>query len=95
MVPGILTEPADYFSVGPVFATRTKQTSLPLIGMQGIRRLREEAGAGPRLVAIGGISLATAAQALAAGASMVAIAGALFRQADPAAEFRRWAAELS
>jgi thiamine-phosphate pyrophosphorylase len=94
MVPGILQAPADYFSIGPVFATRTKQTSSPLIGMEGIRRLRAEAGAGPVLVAIGGITLATAAEALAAGATLIAIAGALFRQPDPAAEFRRWMTEL-
>jgi len=94
MVAGILAAPADYFSIGPVFATRTKQTSSPLIGMEGIRRLREEAGVGPVLVAVGGITLATAAEALAAGATVVAVAGAIFRQADPAAEFRRWMAEL-
>jgi thiamine-phosphate pyrophosphorylase len=94
MVPGILGTPVDYFSIGPVFATRTKQTSSPLIGMEGVRRLRAEAGAGPVLVAIGGITLATAAEALAAGASVVAVAGGIFRQKDPAAEFRRWLAEL-
>ncbi|MGO9775704.1 MAG: thiamine phosphate synthase [Terracidiphilus sp.] len=64
MLPGILESPADYFSIGPVFATRTKQTSSPLIGMDGIRQLRAEAGAAPALVAIGGITLATAAEAL-------------------------------
>ena len=94
MLPGILESPADYYSIGPVFATRTKQTSSPLIGMEGVRRLRGEAGPGPVLVAIGGITLATAAEALAAGATLVAIAGALFRQPDPAAEFRRWMTEL-
>src|SRR5208337_3094294 len=85
LVPGILSEPADYFSVGPVFPTRTKQTSKAPIGMDGVRRLRGEAGAGPVLVAVGGITLATAAEALEAGASMVAVAGGIFRQPDPAA----------
>jgi thiamine-phosphate pyrophosphorylase len=94
LLPGILHSGADYFSIGPVYATRTKQTSLPLIGMEGVRRLRDQAGPGPVLVAIGGITLATAPAALAAGASVVAIAGGLFRQPDPAAEFRRWMAEL-
>ena len=94
LLPAILKAPADYYSIGPVFATRTKQTSLPLIGMDGIRHLRAEAGPGPTLVDIGGITLATAAEALSAGATLVAIAGALFRQPDPAAEFRRWLAEL-
>ncbi|HEY1255561.1 MAG TPA: thiamine phosphate synthase [Terracidiphilus sp.] len=95
LLPGILKAPADYFSIGPVFATRTKQTSSPLIGMDGIRRLRAEADHAPVLVAVGGITLATAAEALASGASTIAIAGALFRQPDPAAEFRRWTAALS
>jgi thiamine-phosphate pyrophosphorylase len=94
MLPGILETPADYFSIGIVFPTRTKQTTSPPIGMDGIRRLRAEAGPAPVLAAVGGITLATAAEAILAGATMVAIAGALFRQPDPAAEFRRWMAEL-
>jgi thiamine-phosphate pyrophosphorylase len=94
LVPGILETPADYFSIGVVFPTRTKQVSAPPIGIEGVRRLRELAGPGPVLVAVGGITLATAPAALAAGATLVAIAGALFRQPDPAAEFRRWLAEL-
>jgi thiamine-phosphate pyrophosphorylase len=73
-----------------VFPTRTKQVTAPPIGMEGVRRLRQAAGPKPVLVAIGGITLATAPAALEAGASLVAIAGALFRQADPAAEFRKW-----
>ncbi|MGD0831098.1 MAG: thiamine phosphate synthase [Terracidiphilus sp.] len=94
MVAGILESQADYFSVGPVFATRTKETASPLIGMDGIRRLRAEAGSAPVLVAIGGITLATVAEAFAAGASVVAMAGGIFREADPAVEFRKWMAEL-
>jgi thiamine-phosphate pyrophosphorylase len=95
LVAGILQTPANYFSIGPVFPTRTKQTSTPTIGMDGVRQLRAEAGSGPVLVAVGGITLSTAAEALAAGASVVAIAGALFRQPDPAVEFRKWVRELA
>jgi len=94
LVAGILETPADYFSIGPVFPTRTKKTSTPPIGMDGVLMLRAEAGPGPVLVAIGGITLATAAEALAAGASVVSIAGALFRQPGPAEEFRKWVREL-
>ena len=42
MVPGILETPANYFSIGVVFPTRTKQVSSPPIGMDGVRRLRAE-----------------------------------------------------
>ena len=94
LVPGILQTPADYFSIGAVFPTRTKQVAAPPIGIEGIRRLRAAAGPDPVLVAIGGLTPATGAAALAAGASVLAIAGAIFRHPDPAAAFRNWLAEL-
>jgi thiamine-phosphate pyrophosphorylase len=43
-LPGALEGPADYLAVGPVFATTTKQTSIPAIGPEGVRRMRELAG---------------------------------------------------
>jgi thiamine-phosphate pyrophosphorylase len=94
LVPGVLDEPADYFSIGPVFATTTKQTDKRLIGVEGVRRLRAEAGPEVVLAAAAGITLDTAPAVLAAGASTVAVAAALFTKADPAAEFRRWMSVL-
>jgi thiamine-phosphate pyrophosphorylase len=94
LVPGVLNEPADYFSIGPVFATTTKQTEKAPIGVEGVRRLRGEAGPNPMLVAAAGVTLATAPAVLAAGANTVAVAAALFGAPDPAAEFRRWSAVL-
>jgi thiamine-phosphate pyrophosphorylase len=94
LLPGILNEPADYLSIGPVFATTTKQTAKAPIGVEGVRRLRQQAGPAPVLVAVGGVTLATAPAILAAGANVIAVAAALFRIADPAAEFRRWQAAL-
>ncbi len=90
LVPGILDEPADYLSIGPVFVTTTKQTGKAPIGIEGVRHLREQAGPVPVLVAAAGITLATAPAVLAAGASTVAVSAAIFRADDPAAEFRRW-----
>jgi thiamine-phosphate pyrophosphorylase len=63
--------------------------------VDGVRKLREEAGPDPVLVAVGGVTLERAAAVLAAGASVVAVAAAIFRSADPAAEFRRWKTALS
>jgi thiamine-phosphate pyrophosphorylase len=94
LVQGILAAPADYLSIGPVFRTQTKETTKPPIGPEGVARLRSEAGPGPVLVAVGGITLETARDVLAAGADTVAVSAAIFRAADPAAEFRRWKAEL-
>jgi thiamine-phosphate pyrophosphorylase len=90
LLPGILIQPADYFSIGPVYQTTTKQTTKPPIGPEGVRRLREQAGPDAVLVAVGGISLGTAPAVLAAGASTVAVSAAIFRAADPGAEARRW-----
>lgn len=94
LLPGILDEPADYFSIGPAYPTTTKQTAKPPIGPEGVRRLRAQAGPKPVLVAAGGITLETAPAILAAGATTVAVSAAIFRAADPAAEFRRWQALL-
>jgi thiamine-phosphate pyrophosphorylase len=94
LLPGILDEPVDYLAVGPVFPTTTKKTAKPPIGVEGVRRLRAQAGVGTILVAAAGITLETAPLILAAGANCVAVAAALFGQPDPAAEFRRWMAEL-
>jgi thiamine-phosphate pyrophosphorylase len=94
LLPGILDEPVDYLAVGPVYTTTTKQTSKAPIGPEGVRRLREQAGPDRILTAAAGITLATAPAVLAAGASAVAVSAAIFRAADPAAEFRRWKSAL-
>jgi thiamine-phosphate pyrophosphorylase len=93
LVPGILGEPADYFSIGPVYATTTKQTTKSPIGVAGVRKLRAEAGPDAVLVAAGGIKLENVREVLEAGATTVAVAAGIFRATDSAAEFRRWATE--
>jgi thiamine-phosphate pyrophosphorylase len=90
LIPGILSQPANYFAIGPVFMTTTKQTDKPPIGLEGIRNLRREAGPEVVLSAAAGITLETAPQVIDAGATVVAVAAAIFRAPDPAAEFRRW-----
>jgi thiamine-phosphate pyrophosphorylase len=94
LIPGILDAPADYLAVGPVYPTTTKQTAKAPIGPEGVRRLRQQAGPDRILTAAAGIIFETAPEVLAAGASAVAVAAAIFRTPDPAAEFRRWLAEL-
>jgi thiamine-phosphate pyrophosphorylase len=95
ILPGVLEEPADYFSIGPVFPTQTKQTSKAPIGVEGVRRLRAQAGPSAILVAVGGITLTTAPEVIASGADVLAVSEALFHRLDPAGEFRRWMAELA
>jgi thiamine-phosphate pyrophosphorylase len=94
LLADILLAPVDYLSIGPVFPTQTKRTTKAPIGVEGVRWLRAQAGPGPVLVAVAGITLETAPAVLLAGADVVAVSEALFGEADPAREFRKWAAEL-
>ncbi len=94
LLPGILDEPADYFAIGPVFRTTTKQTDKKNIGVEGVRRLRKAAGPEFVLTAAAGITLETAPLVIEAGANTVAVAAAIFGVADPAGEFRHWRERL-
>jgi len=73
------TAPVSYIATGPVFATSTKANHDPVIGLEGVSRAaRRMQGSGKPLVAIGGITLRTAAAVIAAGADSVAIISDLF-----------------
>jgi thiamine-phosphate pyrophosphorylase len=93
-LPGTLDGPADYLAIGPVFATTTKLTSTPTIGIEGVRRMRQLAGPDRVLTCAGGVTLESAPAILAAGATTVAVSAAIFQGSNPAAEFRRWMRKL-
>jgi thiamine-phosphate pyrophosphorylase len=93
-LPGVLDAPVDYLAVGPVFTTTTKKTDRPPIGVEGVRRMRALAGPQKVLTCAAGITLETAPLVLEAGATTVAVSGAIFRAADPAVEFERWMRRL-
>lgn len=94
LLPGILEAPADYLAIGPVFETRTKHTVSRPIGIEGVRLLRQQAGPSAVLSAAAGITLDTARAVLDAGATMVAVAEAIFRTPDPAATFQHWMLQI-
>ena len=68
--------PIDYLAIGPIFATTTKSDTAPVLGLEGLRAVREAIGRFP-LVAIGGITHANARDIIAAGADSVAVISAL------------------
>ena len=74
--------PVDYIAVGPVFETTSKRNPDPVIGLEGLRRVRESVGP-VTLVAIGGITRENAPTVLDAGADSVAVISALFNRVDP------------
>jgi thiamine-phosphate pyrophosphorylase len=73
--------PIDYLAIGPVFTTSTKENPDPVVGLTGVRAVREAIGALP-LVAIGGITPANAGEVIAAGADSAAMISGLLAGPD-------------
>ena len=83
----------DYVGAGPVFATPTKPGHAPPVGFEGLAAL--VAASPVPVVAIGGLKARHVGQALAAGASGVAVVSAICGQSDPEAAARGLKAEVS
>jgi thiamine-phosphate pyrophosphorylase len=75
-------EGADYLGTGPFAATGSKGDAGAAIGAAGIARVR--ALTDLPIVAIGGLTAASAAEAIRAGADGVAVISAVIAAADPA-----------
>ena len=71
---------ADYIALGPIFPTTSKEDADPVIGLE---MLREARGLTDRpIVAIGGITIESAAEVMAHGADVVAVISALYPLTD-------------
>jgi thiamine-phosphate pyrophosphorylase len=79
---------ADYVAIGSVFPSSTKPAA-PLAPLEAIARAR--AASGLPVAAIGGITPENAAEAIAAGADMVAVISAVFAAPDVRAAARAFA----
>lgn len=90
-----VTEPISYLAIGPVFTTATKATGYDAVGYAAVEAAVKQASPhGLPVVAIGGITLATAPRVIEAGAAAVAIIGDLLT-ADPEARVREYLAALA
>lgn len=73
-----LRAPVSHVAIGPIFGTTTKDTGYQPLGLAPVRAAASRlAPSGLPLVAIGGITLASAVDVIAAGASAVAVIGDL------------------
>jgi thiamine-phosphate pyrophosphorylase len=82
-------EPADYLALGPIFGTVSKANPDPVVGLEGLRRLRSLTNR--PLVAIGGIARGNARAVFDSGADSVAVIGDLFPEdGDIAGRIREW-----
>lgn len=73
--------PLNYIAIGPIFATSTKENPDPIVGLDGLKTVRDTIGDFP-LVAIGGISIETAKDVLENGADSIALISQILRKPD-------------
>jgi thiamine-phosphate pyrophosphorylase len=84
-VLGAIDHPIDYLAIGPVFQTVSKENPDPVVGLEGVEKVRAAIGDFP-LVAIGGIGFENAGDVLRSGADSVAVISALLKTSDDIAE---------
>src|SRR5947199_7554643 len=87
--------PADYWSVGPCFATANKPDAGAPLGAEGFGRLARLAPARTPVIAIGGLNAANKPSLARAGAAGVAVIGAGWEASDPAAAARSLRASIA
>jgi thiamine-phosphate pyrophosphorylase len=81
---------ADYIAVGPIFPTATKENPDPVVGLDFLRLARQETR--KPLVAIGGITIQSAAEVFRAGADSVAVIRDLLEAPSPSQRARDYLA---
>jgi len=79
---------ADYIAVGPIYPTTTKLNPDPVVGLDLIRAARRVTR--KPIVAIGGITIVSAAEVFQAGADSVAIISDLINAPDPSQRAREY-----
>jgi thiamine-phosphate diphosphorylase len=79
---------ADYIAFGPIFPTESKAKPDAVVGLAGLREARQATR--KPLVAIGGMTLATAREVTEAGADSVAVIADLLKAADIGARAREF-----
>ena len=80
------SQPVDYVAFGPVFETASKQNPDAVVGVEELRRVRPLTE--KPLIAIGGITRATACDVIDAGADAVAVIGDLIPEECTTAALR-------
>lgn len=83
---------ADYIGFGPVFPTGTKTGIRPVVGLEGIRKVR--AAIQVPVLAIGGITLERAPGVMEAGADGVAVISAIVASREISRVCRQFLAQL-
>lgn len=73
--------PLDYIAIGPIFATQTKENPDPVVGIEGVKTVRQAIADFP-LVAIGGINFDNARTVLQSGADSIALVSSILNPVE-------------
>lgn len=73
---------ADYVTISPIFPTRSKPGYGPPLYLEGLKRIAKRVPV--PVIALGGVTAATALSCRRAGAAGVAVMGTIMRASDPA-----------
>jgi thiamine-phosphate diphosphorylase len=84
---------ADYIGFGPVYQTGTKTGTRPVVGLDGIRKVR--AAVQIPVMAIGGITLDQVSGVIGAGADGVAVVSAIVGSGKITAACREFLAQIT
>lgn len=84
---------ANYIAFGPIFPTQSKENPDPVVGLELLREARKHTR--KPLVAIGGITLESAAETFRAGADSLAVTRDLIASEDPVARARLFLQEAA
>ena len=79
---------ADYLGFGPLFPTNTKADHEPVVGLDGIKKVRSLTSL--PIVAIGGIQSESVPKIVAAGADAVAVASGVLDSTNPRQAIKRY-----
>jgi len=71
---------ADYLGVGPVFQTSTKKDISPLLGVEGLKAIKDQVKI--PILAIGGINAENAGDVMDSGADGIAVISAILSEKD-------------
>lgn len=71
---------ADYIGVGPVFSTLTKKELRPVLGLPGLKAIREKIKI--PILAVGGINASNAGQVMECGVDGIAVVSAIMAAKD-------------
>ena len=77
--------PLDYIAIGPIYQTKSKENPDPIVGIEGLKTVRQAIGDFP-IVAIGGINAESAQTVWQNGADSIALISSLLTPSEKISE---------